>query len=173
MKSGKVLTADCCASDKVVITSDGSTFQAETKPGGVDHAKFVRLGSVTVPAGAPRSLFQVNSSNAVYAAAGSSTAEIPGTTATVSSAYSGYQIRVNGVVKGRHAWANDHDTMYRGNTGDMIAHMSEQMILKGGDVLTMEVEYGDHSTDQHLAPMREFEFKADSAYIDIVQIRKV
>ena len=174
MKGGRVLTAKCCAADKVVAVSDGTTFKGETKSGGVDQEKFTRIGSVTVPAGTPRSLFQVNSSNAAYAQTGGATAELPGTATTVSSAYMGYRVivtRAGHKTAGRQAWANDHDTVYKGNTADMVAHMSEQMILVGGDVLTLEVEYGDHSQDQHLPAMAKFDFKANSAYIDLLQIK--
>ena len=176
MKDGKVLTAACCASDKVSITSDSKTFQAETKPGGVDHSKFVRAGSLTVPAGTPRSLYQVNSSNAAYAMFGPTTAALGSVSGPhdVSSAYMGYRIMVNGVVKGRQAWANDEDVIYKGDTTDMVAHMSEQMVLNGGDVLTMEVEYGDHSSGPSgMEPIGHIDFHANSAYIDVLQIKTI
>jgi len=172
MGNGKKFTVPCCW-ETVAITSDAHTFKAETKPGGVDKSKFIRQGSVTIPAGTARALYQVNSSNAGYAHYGPTT----GTAGSSgphdsSSVYMGYRILVNGKVKGRQAWANDEDTIYKGDTSDVVAHMSEQMILTGGDVITMQVEYGDH-TDQGMAPIGSIDFHADSAYIDILQIKNI
>jgi len=176
MGNGKVFTAKCC-DDTVTLTSDAHTFKAETKPGGVDKAKFIRQGSIAIPAGVPRALYQVNSSNAGYAHSGPTTG-ILGSSGPhdASSAYMGYRILVTRKGKivhtGRQAWANDEDAIYKGDTTDMVAHMSEQIVLEAGDVITMQVEYGDH-TDQGMAPIGSIDFHADSAYIDILQIRKI
>lgn len=170
LSNGNTFEAPCCAPKPVTVVSASTTFQQETKPGGTQGGqKFVRQGSLTVPAGTPRSVFQVASGNQAYAHS-SQADDIGGT--NVSSSFMGYKIQVNGVTVGRSAWSADHDTLYRGNTSDLSCNMVEQMTLKGGDVLTMEVEYGDH-TEQGLTPMDSFLFTADSAYIELLQIKTI
>jgi len=113
----------------------------------------------------------VSASNAMYAHS-SSGAPIHGSGALPSSAYMGFYINVNGKRVGRLAWANDRDSIYKGDIADLVAVGSQHLTLSGGDILTMEVEYGDHA-EQSLPPIGHFDFKADSAYIDIMHIKTV